>query len=150
MQCSQRYISTIYLRNPLSFGVKCMICPSSGRVGCSTASYLAPRCIDQANEARFRNPAFRERDSVLLLHLRTYKIFRDKFADDEIDEEFHIDKDVPIIVMGDFNADVKRIEKAFGFMKKHFDLNMVPTNYSSTLGNSYIAIQLLQETLVPN
>ncbi|GBO19744.1 hypothetical protein AVEN_187128-1 [Araneus ventricosus] len=55
-----------------------------------------------------------------------------------IGEEFHIDKDVPIIVMGDFNVDVKRNEKAFGFMKKHFDLNMVPTNYPSTLGNSYI------------
>ncbi|GBN05050.1 hypothetical protein AVEN_71186-1 [Araneus ventricosus] len=45
----------------------------------------------------------------------------------------HIDKDVPILVMGDFNVDVKRNEKAFGFMKKHFDLNMVPTNYPSTL-----------------
>ncbi|GBN87103.1 hypothetical protein AVEN_240012-1 [Araneus ventricosus] len=55
-----------------------------------------------------------------------------------IDEEFHIDKDAPIIVMGDFNADVRRSEKAFGFMKKHFDLDMVPTNYPSTLGNSYI------------
>ncbi|GBL71631.1 hypothetical protein AVEN_204486-1 [Araneus ventricosus] len=55
-----------------------------------------------------------------------------------IDKEFHIDKDVPIIVMGDFNVDVKRNEKAFGFMKKHFYFNMVPTNYSSTLGNSYI------------
>ncbi|GBL81841.1 hypothetical protein AVEN_93580-1 [Araneus ventricosus] len=55
-----------------------------------------------------------------------------------IDEEFHIDKDVPIIVMGDFNVEVKRNEKAFGFMKKHFDLNVVPTNYPSTLGNSYI------------
>ncbi|GBN19277.1 hypothetical protein AVEN_254242-1 [Araneus ventricosus] len=53
-------------------------------------------------------------------------------------DEFHIDKDVPIIVMGDFSVDVKRNEKAFGFMKKHFDLNMVPTNYPSTLGNSYI------------
>ncbi|GBO27769.1 hypothetical protein AVEN_173786-1 [Araneus ventricosus] len=64
-----------------------------------------------------------------------------------IDEECHIDKDVPIIVMGDFNADIKRNEKAFGFMKKHFDLNMVPTNYPSTLGNSYqLFIQLLQET----
>ncbi|GBM92146.1 hypothetical protein AVEN_162750-1 [Araneus ventricosus] len=52
--------------------------------------------------------------------------------------EFHTDKDVPIIVMGDFNVDVKRNEKAFAFMKKHFDLNMVPTNYPSTLGNSYI------------
>ncbi|GBN08594.1 hypothetical protein AVEN_45455-1 [Araneus ventricosus] len=59
-----------------------------------------------------------------------------------IDEEFHIDKDVPILVMGDFNADVKRNEKAFGFMKKHFDLNMVPTNYPSTLGNSYIGSTL--------
>ncbi|GBN19755.1 hypothetical protein AVEN_40533-1 [Araneus ventricosus] len=67
--------------------------------------------------------------------VRTYKIFRDKFDDDEIDEEFHIDKDVPIIVMGDFNVDVKRNEKAFGFMKKHFEFNMVPTNYPSTLGN---------------
>ncbi|GBN91445.1 hypothetical protein AVEN_141163-1 [Araneus ventricosus] len=56
----------------------------------------------------------------------------------EIDEEFHIVKDVPIIVMGDFNVDVKKNEKAFGFMKKHFDLNMVPTNYPSSLGNSYI------------
>ncbi|GBN48276.1 hypothetical protein AVEN_68208-1 [Araneus ventricosus] len=55
-----------------------------------------------------------------------------------IDEEFHIDKDVPIIVMGDVNVDAKRNEKAFGFIKKHFDLNMVPTNYPSTLGNSYI------------
>ncbi|GBL86245.1 hypothetical protein AVEN_131976-1 [Araneus ventricosus] len=55
-----------------------------------------------------------------------------------IDEEFHIDKDVPITVMGDFNVDAKRNEKAFGFMKKHFDLNMVLTNYSSILGNSYI------------
>ncbi|GBO04370.1 hypothetical protein AVEN_263011-1 [Araneus ventricosus] len=55
-----------------------------------------------------------------------------------IDEKFHIDKDVPIIVMGDFNADVKKNEKVFGFMKKHFDLNMVPTNYPSTLGKSYI------------
>ncbi|GBL92187.1 hypothetical protein AVEN_91524-1 [Araneus ventricosus] len=55
-----------------------------------------------------------------------------------IDEEFHIDKDVPIIVMGDFNVDVKRNEKALGFMKKHFDLNTVPTNYPSTLGNSYV------------
>ncbi|GBM01963.1 hypothetical protein AVEN_269567-1 [Araneus ventricosus] len=55
-----------------------------------------------------------------------------------IDGEFHIDKDVPIIVMGDFNVDVKRNEKAFGFMKKDFDLSMVPTNYPSTLGNSYI------------
>ncbi|GBM13838.1 hypothetical protein AVEN_189371-1, partial [Araneus ventricosus] len=54
-----------------------------------------------------------------------------------IDEEFHIVKDVPIIVMGDFNVDVKRNEKAFGFMKKHLDLNMVPTNYPSILGNSY-------------
>ncbi|GBO04677.1 hypothetical protein AVEN_112724-1 [Araneus ventricosus] len=54
-----------------------------------------------------------------------------------IDEEFHIDKDVPIIVMGDCNVDVKRNEKAFGFMKKHFDLNKVPTNYPS-IGNSYI------------
>ncbi|GBL98215.1 hypothetical protein AVEN_268298-1 [Araneus ventricosus] len=54
-----------------------------------------------------------------------------------IDEEFHID-DVPINVMGDFNVDVKRNEKAFGFMKKHFDLSMVPTKYPSTLGNSYI------------
>ncbi|GBO07969.1 hypothetical protein AVEN_53970-1 [Araneus ventricosus] len=53
-----------------------------------------------------------------------------------IDEKFHTDKDVPIIVMGDFNVDVKRNEKAFGFMKKHFDLNMEPTNYPSTLGNS--------------
>ncbi|GBM25475.1 hypothetical protein AVEN_261586-1 [Araneus ventricosus] len=63
-----------------------------------------------------------------------------------IDEEFHIYKVVPIIVMGDFNVDVKRNEKAFGFMKKRFDLNMVPTNYPITLGN-YILIQLLQETL---
>ncbi|GBL81592.1 hypothetical protein AVEN_93390-1 [Araneus ventricosus] len=55
-----------------------------------------------------------------------------------IDEEFHIDKDVPIIVMGDFNVDVKRNEKAFGFMKRHFDLNMEPTNYPSTLRNSHI------------
>ncbi|GBN02919.1 hypothetical protein AVEN_193501-1 [Araneus ventricosus] len=55
-----------------------------------------------------------------------------------IHKEFHIDKDVPIIAMGDFIVDVKRNEKAFGFMKKHFDLNMVPTNYPSTLGNSYI------------
>ncbi|GBN73006.1 hypothetical protein AVEN_21296-1 [Araneus ventricosus] len=55
-----------------------------------------------------------------------------------INEEFQIDKDVPIIVMGDFNVDVKRNEKAFGFMKKHFDLNLVPTNYPSTLGNSYV------------
>ncbi|GBN19226.1 hypothetical protein AVEN_135217-1 [Araneus ventricosus] len=55
-----------------------------------------------------------------------------------IDEEFHIDKDVAIIVMGDFNVDVKKNDKVFGFMKKHFDLNMVPTNYPSTLGNSYI------------
>ncbi|GBM32821.1 hypothetical protein AVEN_216526-1 [Araneus ventricosus] len=55
-----------------------------------------------------------------------------------IDEEFHIDKDVPIIVMGDFNVDVKRNEKSFGFVKKHFDLNMVPANYPSTLENSYI------------
>ncbi|GBN27981.1 hypothetical protein AVEN_264204-1 [Araneus ventricosus] len=55
-----------------------------------------------------------------------------------IDGEFHIDKDVPIIIKGDFNVDFKRNEKAFGFMKKHFDLNMVPTNYPSTLGNSYI------------
>ncbi|GBN38069.1 Transcriptional regulator ATRX, partial [Araneus ventricosus] len=55
-----------------------------------------------------------------------------------IDQEFHIDKDVPIIVMGDFNVDVKRNANAFGFMKKHFDLNMVPTNYPSTLDNSYI------------
>ncbi|GBN23848.1 hypothetical protein AVEN_83938-1 [Araneus ventricosus] len=55
-----------------------------------------------------------------------------------IDEEFHVDKDVPIIVVGDFNLDVKRNEKASGFMKKHFDLNMVPANYPSTLGNSYI------------
>ncbi|GBN83974.1 hypothetical protein AVEN_268433-1 [Araneus ventricosus] len=55
-----------------------------------------------------------------------------------IDEEFHIDKDVPIIVISDFNVDVKGSEKAFGFMKKHFDLNMVSTNYPSTLGNSYI------------
>ncbi|GBN08360.1 hypothetical protein AVEN_123161-1 [Araneus ventricosus] len=54
-----------------------------------------------------------------------------------IDEEFQIDKDVPIIVTGEFNVDVKRNEKAFGFMKKHFDLNMVPTNSPSTLGNSY-------------
>ncbi|GBN03437.1 hypothetical protein AVEN_65359-1 [Araneus ventricosus] len=51
----------------------------------------------------------------------------------EFDEEFHIVKDVPIIVMGDFNVDVKRNEKAFGFMKKHLDLNVVPTNYPSTL-----------------
>ncbi|GBN78516.1 hypothetical protein AVEN_15986-1 [Araneus ventricosus] len=55
-----------------------------------------------------------------------------------IDEEFHIDKDVPIIVIGDCIVDVKNNEKAFGFMKKHFDLNMVPTNFPSTLGNSYI------------
>ncbi|GBL78600.1 hypothetical protein AVEN_65192-1 [Araneus ventricosus] len=55
-----------------------------------------------------------------------------------IDEEFHIVKDVPIIVMGDLNVDVKRNEEAFGFMKKHFDLNVVPKNYPSTLGNSYI------------
>ncbi|GBN20716.1 hypothetical protein AVEN_125102-1 [Araneus ventricosus] len=55
-----------------------------------------------------------------------------------IDEEFHIDKDVPIIVMGDFDVDVKRNDKAFGFMKKHSDLNMVPINYPSTLGKSYI------------
>ncbi|GBN76386.1 hypothetical protein AVEN_34053-1 [Araneus ventricosus] len=55
-----------------------------------------------------------------------------------IDEEFHIDKDVPIIVMGDFTVDVKRNDKEFGFMKEHFDLNMVPTNYPSTLVNSYI------------
>ncbi|GBM86429.1 hypothetical protein AVEN_93657-1 [Araneus ventricosus] len=55
-----------------------------------------------------------------------------------IDEEFHIDKDVLIIVMGDFNVDVKRNEKEFGFIKKHFDMNMVTTNYPSTLGNSYI------------
>ncbi|GBN42200.1 hypothetical protein AVEN_85942-1 [Araneus ventricosus] len=55
-----------------------------------------------------------------------------------IEEEFHIDKYVPVIAMGDFNVDVKRNEKAFGFMKKHFDLNKVPTNYPSTLGNSYI------------
>ncbi|GBN59514.1 cAMP-dependent protein kinase type II regulatory subunit [Araneus ventricosus] len=48
------------------------------------------------------------------------------------------DKDVPIIVIGDFNVDVKRNEKAFGFMKKHLDLNMVPTHYPGTLGNSYI------------
>ncbi|GBN56666.1 hypothetical protein AVEN_110033-1 [Araneus ventricosus] len=54
-----------------------------------------------------------------------------------IDEEFHIVKDVQIIVMDDFNVDVKRNEKAFGFMKKHLDLNMVPTNYPSNLGNSY-------------
>ncbi|GBM46278.1 hypothetical protein AVEN_139837-1 [Araneus ventricosus] len=54
-----------------------------------------------------------------------------------IDEEFHIDKDVPVIAMG-VNVDVKKNEKAFGFMKKHFDLNMVPTNYPSTLENSYI------------
>ncbi|GBN97817.1 hypothetical protein AVEN_36194-1 [Araneus ventricosus] len=53
-----------------------------------------------------------------------------------IDEEFYKDKYVPIIVMGDFNADVKRNEKAFCFLK-HFDLNMVLTNYPSTLGNSY-------------
>ncbi|GBN92324.1 hypothetical protein AVEN_251730-1 [Araneus ventricosus] len=56
-----------------------------------------------------------------------------------IDEEFVINEDVPIIVMGDFNVDVERNEKAFGFLKKHFDLNMAPTNYPSTLGNSYIA-----------
>ncbi|GBO31440.1 hypothetical protein AVEN_161298-1 [Araneus ventricosus] len=55
-----------------------------------------------------------------------------------IDEEFHMDKDVPVIVMGAFNVDVKRNEKALGFMKKHFDLNMAPTNYPSILGNSYI------------
>ncbi|GBM50076.1 hypothetical protein AVEN_138854-1 [Araneus ventricosus] len=55
-----------------------------------------------------------------------------------IDKEFHIDKDVPIIVMGDFNVNVKRNEKEFGFMTKNFDLNMVPTNYPSTLGDSYI------------
>ncbi|GBN59642.1 hypothetical protein AVEN_9059-1 [Araneus ventricosus] len=55
-----------------------------------------------------------------------------------IDEEFHIDEDVPIIVTGDFNAKVRRNEKAFGFVKKHFDWNMVTTNYPSTLGNSYI------------
>ncbi|GBN17671.1 hypothetical protein AVEN_144474-1, partial [Araneus ventricosus] len=52
-----------------------------------------------------------------------------------IDEEFHIDKDVPIIVIRDFSVDAKRNEKAFAFMKKHFDLNMVPANYPSTLGN---------------
>ncbi|GBN08523.1 hypothetical protein AVEN_5832-1 [Araneus ventricosus] len=50
----------------------------------------------------------------------------------------HIDKDVPIIAMGDFTVDVKRNDKEFGFMKEHFDLNMVPTNYPNTLGNSYI------------
>ncbi|GBM93100.1 hypothetical protein AVEN_267171-1 [Araneus ventricosus] len=55
-----------------------------------------------------------------------------------IDEEFHIDKGVPITFTGDFNEDVKRNEKAFGFMKKHFDLSMVPTNYPSTLRNSYV------------
>ncbi|GBM61936.1 hypothetical protein AVEN_272800-1 [Araneus ventricosus] len=55
-----------------------------------------------------------------------------------IDEELHIDKDIQLIVMSDFNVDVKMNEKEFGFMKKHFDLNMVPTNYPSTLGNSYI------------
>ncbi|GBM34258.1 hypothetical protein AVEN_37077-1 [Araneus ventricosus] len=55
-----------------------------------------------------------------------------------MEEEFHIVKDIPIIVMGDFNVDVKRNEKAFGFKKKHLDLNMVPTNYPSILGNSYI------------
>ncbi|GBO16132.1 hypothetical protein AVEN_91654-1 [Araneus ventricosus] len=67
--------------------------------------------------------------SELIKHSETSLLF---------DEEFHIDQDVPIIVMGDFDVDVKRNEKAFGFMKKHFDLNMVPTNYPSTLGNSYI------------
>ncbi|GBM71618.1 hypothetical protein AVEN_5221-1 [Araneus ventricosus] len=65
-------------------------------------------------------------------------------------EQFNIDKDVLIIVMGDLNVDVKRNEKAFGFMKKHYDLNMVPTNYPNALGNSYILIQHLQETLVTN
>ncbi|GBN44705.1 hypothetical protein AVEN_173912-1 [Araneus ventricosus] len=65
-------------------------------------------------------------------------------------EEFHMDKDVPLIAMGDFNVDVKRNQNSFGFMKKHFDLNMVPTNYPSTLGKSYIYIQLSQETLVSN
>ncbi|GBN95956.1 hypothetical protein AVEN_20489-1 [Araneus ventricosus] len=39
-----------------------------------------------------------------------------------------IDEDVTITVVGEFNVDVKRNEKAFGFMRKYFDLNMVPTN----------------------
>ncbi|GBM09121.1 hypothetical protein AVEN_5299-1 [Araneus ventricosus] len=66
-----------------------------------------------------------------------------------INEEFHVDKDVPITVMGDFNVDAKRNEKASGFMKKHFDLNMVPTDYPSTQG-IHILIQFLPETLVLN
>ncbi|GBM37174.1 hypothetical protein AVEN_14949-1 [Araneus ventricosus] len=50
-----------------------------------------------------------------------------------IDQEFDIDKDVPIIIMGDFNIDAGRNEKAFDFLKHNFNLNMVPRNYPSTL-----------------
>ncbi|GBM16475.1 hypothetical protein AVEN_167199-1, partial [Araneus ventricosus] len=66
-----------------------------------------------------------------------------------IDEEFRIVKDVPIIVMGDFNVDVKRNEKTFSFLKKHLDLIMVPS-IILVFWEIHIMIQLLQETLVPN
>ncbi|GBL93452.1 hypothetical protein AVEN_59659-1 [Araneus ventricosus] len=55
-----------------------------------------------------------------------------------INQEFDIDKDVPVIMMGDFDIDAKRNEKAFDSLKHHFNLNMVPTNYPSSLGNSFI------------
>ncbi|GBM12272.1 hypothetical protein AVEN_155275-1 [Araneus ventricosus] len=60
-----------------------------------------------------------------------------------IDEEFHIDKDAPITVMIYFNVDVRRNEKAFGFTKKNFFLNMVLTNYPSTLGVLQYSPELL-------
>ncbi|GBL93498.1 hypothetical protein AVEN_59693-1 [Araneus ventricosus] len=53
-----------------------------------------------------------------------------------IDQEFDTDKDVPIIMMGDFNIDAKRNEDAFDFLKHHLNLNMVPANYPSAFGYS--------------
>ncbi|GBL90353.1 hypothetical protein AVEN_178802-1 [Araneus ventricosus] len=79
------------------------------------------------------HPSVNSADLKLLLFSDLMKYLESSLL---IDQEFDIDKEVPIIMMGDFNIYAKRNEKAFDFLKHHFNLNMVYTNYPSTLGNS--------------